>query len=206
MPRPRSLTSADITAAALAVIDREGLAALSMRIVAAELGVGAMSLYRYVEDRQALELLVVDQVLGAVDTRPLTHASWEEQITRLAEGVREAVNEHPSCVPLLLLHRHASKAARCWTEALLRALEDGGFAGEKRVIAVRTLVSYINGALQAQNLGPLKGQGTEVMAALPEDEYPLLAATARIARGIEPGTEFRDGLAVVVRGLRSLRS
>jgi hypothetical protein len=48
MPRPRSLSHDRIAAAALAVIDRRGLAALSMRTVAAELGMGTMSLYRYV--------------------------------------------------------------------------------------------------------------------------------------------------------------
>ena len=67
MPRPRSLTPDQIAAAALAVIDRDGLDALSMRTVARQLGIGAMSLYRYVTDRDQLEDLVVDLVLGAVD-------------------------------------------------------------------------------------------------------------------------------------------
>ncbi|MFD0664655.1 TetR/AcrR family transcriptional regulator [Thermocatellispora tengchongensis] len=67
MPRPRSLTETEIAAAALAVIDRDGLDALSMRAVAKQLGTGTMSLYRYVEDRAQLETLVVDLVLGSVD-------------------------------------------------------------------------------------------------------------------------------------------
>jgi len=67
MPRPRSLTQAAIAAAALAVIDRDGVAGLSMRAVAAELGTGTMSLYRYVADRDELERWVVDLVLAEVD-------------------------------------------------------------------------------------------------------------------------------------------
>jgi AcrR family transcriptional regulator len=201
MPRPRSLTPTDVATAALRVIDRDGLAALSMRTTAAELGVGAMSLYRYVKDREALERLVVDEVLAAMDTEPAPGASWDQQITRQAERLRVAVGAHPSIVPLLMLHRHTSHGVKRCAEAFLRALVQGGFAGQERVIALRTLVSYLNGALQAQHLGPLDGPGTGAMTELPPDEYPLLAATARLAQGIGPDKEFRGGLAIVLQGL-----
>ncbi|MYR02034.1 helix-turn-helix domain-containing protein, partial [Streptomyces sp. SID6139] len=68
MPRPRSLSHDQLAAAALTVLDRDGLAALSMRAVAKELGMSTMALYRYVRDRDELELLVVEFVLAAVDT------------------------------------------------------------------------------------------------------------------------------------------
>lgn len=68
MPRPRSLTTADLATAALAVLDREGLPALTMRAVAKELGMATMALYRYVRDRDELEVLVADQVFAAIDT------------------------------------------------------------------------------------------------------------------------------------------
>lgn len=201
MPRPRSLTSNDIAAAALQVIDRDGLAALSMRTTATELGVGAMSLYRYVKDREALERLVVDQVMATVNTKSTPRAAWDQEITRLAERIRRAVGKHPSIVPLLMLHRHASQGVKRCAEALLQALTEGGFTGQQRVIALRTLVSYLSGALQAQHLGSLDGPSTDAMAELPPDEYPLLAATARVARRIGPDAEFRGGLAIVLQGL-----
>jgi hypothetical protein len=91
MPRPRSFTPADIAVAVLQVIDRDGLVALFMRTVAMELGAGTMSLYRYVEDRKALERLVVDQVLATVDTESAPRTSWDRQITHLAERMRNAV-------------------------------------------------------------------------------------------------------------------
>src|SRR6266542_4940063 len=62
MPRPRSLTLPQIAAAALAVLERDGLAALSMRTVAVELDVGTMSLYRYVDSKEQVEELVVGLV------------------------------------------------------------------------------------------------------------------------------------------------
>src|SRR5216684_1301253 len=76
MPRPRSFTHSRIATAALAVVDRDGLGALSMRTVAGELGMGTMSLYRYVQDREELERLVVDVVIGTVDAGPPARESW----------------------------------------------------------------------------------------------------------------------------------
>ena len=205
MPRPRSLTPADLTVAALQVIDRDGLTALSMRAVATELGVGTMSLYRYVKDREALERMVVDQVLATVETDLAPRTPWNLQIAQLAERMRNAVGAHPSIVPLLMLHRHASHEVQRCAEAFLRALAQGGFAGEQSVIALRTLVSYLNGALQAQHLGPLDGAGTEAMAELSGDEYPLLSATARAAQRLGPDKEFRGGIAIVLQGLECIR-
>lgn len=205
MPRPRSLTAADIAAAALQVIDRDGLAALSMRTTAAELGVGAMSLYRYVQDREALERLVVDQVLASVVTESTPRTSWDKRITRLAQNIRKAVGAHPSIVPLLMLHRHASLEVKRCAEAFLLLLTEAGFTGKRRVIALRTLVSYLNGALQAQHLGPLDGAGTKSLAESVADAYPLLTATARTARRIGPDEEFRSGIAIVLQGLACMR-
>jgi AcrR family transcriptional regulator len=206
MPRPRSLTHAAIATAALAVIDRDGLAALSMRTVAGELGMGTMSLYRYVTDREELERLVVDEVLGTVDVAFPAQAAWSTRVTILTERIRDAVGAHAAVVPLLMMHRHSSRGVLRCAEAFLAALTAGGFAGTQRVIALRTLVSYLNGALQAQHLGPLGGTGTVAMTKLPESEYPLLAATARVAGRVRPDEEFRAGLGVVIRGLRAMRT
>ncbi|WP_144160601.1 TetR/AcrR family transcriptional regulator [Paraburkholderia sp. BCC1885] len=205
MPRPRSLTPGDIATAALQVIDRDGLAALSMRTVATELGAGTMSLYRYVKDREALEQLVVDQVLASVDTELIPRAPWNQQITQLAECMRVAVGAHPSIVPLLTLHRHASHGVKRCAEAFLMILTEGGFADEQRVIALRTLVSYLSGLFQAQHVGPLDGAGTQAMAELSGNQYPLLSATARVAQRLGPDREFRGGIAIVLQGLECMR-
>jgi AcrR family transcriptional regulator len=202
MPRPRSLTPSGIATAALAVIDREGLAALSMRAVADELGVGTMSLYRYVDDREQLEKLVVDLVLSRVDPVPPARASWSRQVTILLERVRDVVSIHSATVPLLLTHRHTAEASLHWTEELLGVLTRAGFTGRRRVIAFRGLLSYLVGALQTEHFGPLSGPGTAIMARLPLDQFPLLADTARHAQRVAPENEFRGGLAILLRGLR----
>ncbi|MDQ0377340.1 TetR/AcrR family transcriptional regulator [Amycolatopsis thermophila] len=200
MPRPRSLTTDQIAAAALAVLDRDGLDALSMRTVAKELGVGTMSLYRYVSDRDQLEGLVVDLVLRAIDLSvPIGSAG--ERLTALADRVRTAVSHHPAVVPLLLIHRHRAPSSTRWGEAMLTVLTEAGITGEQRVIAFRAILGYVFGALQVEHFGALSGPGTAALAELPREEFPVLSETAAQARSIPPEVEFRRGFDLLLRGL-----
>jgi AcrR family transcriptional regulator len=197
------LTQADIAGAALAVIDREGLAGLSMRRVAEELGVGTMSLYRYVESRDELEDLVVDRAMGGIDVAVSPRAAWTTKVTTLAQRARDAAGAHPAVVPLLLTRRHRTIGSLAWGEAVLAALRDAGLRGKDRTIAFRTILAYILGAVQAEHLGPLAGGGTAAIAALDPHEYPHLTDAARYATGISADDEFRRGLTIVLRGLSS---
>ena len=200
MPRPRSLTTDQIADAALAVLDRDGLAALSMRAVARELGMGTMSVYRYVTDREELEVLVVDRVLAEVDVR-VPRGSAGRRLAALADRVRTAVGAHPAVTPLLLAHRHRSTASLRWGEAVLGVLADAGIDGARRVIAFRAVLAYVFGALQVAHFAPLSGAGTAALADLPTQEYPLLAETASYARGVGADDEFRRGFATLLAGL-----
>ncbi|MFE5794927.1 TetR/AcrR family transcriptional regulator C-terminal domain-containing protein [Streptomyces sp. NPDC056503] len=203
MPRPRSLTPERLAAAALAVVDRDGLAALSMRTAAKELGMSPMGLYRYVSDREELERLVVDRILGELDTTPPPgDAPWRERVELMAGRLREAVARHPEAVPLTLTHRHRSPGGLRWSETVLGILTEAGIDGPRRVIALRALHAYVTGAIQLEHRGPLAGPGTEAIAALPGDRFPLLAATARDAGGVAPDDEFSGGLRMLLRGLR----
>lgn len=201
MPRPRSLTPALLAKAALSVIERDGSTALSMRAVAQELGMGTMSLYRYVQSREQLETLVVDLVLEDLDLDVGRHKGWVDKAAQLAVRAHAAATAHPAVTPLLLARRHASGHALRWGEALLGALTEAGFAGQGRAIAFRTIVAYLFGAVQLEYLGPLGGEGTEAIAELPRDAFPLLAETARSARRIPTEAEFLNGLKLVLRGI-----
>jgi hypothetical protein len=176
-----------------------------MRAVADELGMGTMSLYRYVQSREQLEALVVDRVLDPAHGGPGLDVSgsrsWTDRATALAVRAHAVAAAHPAVAPLLLARRHASVHSLRWGEALLGVLAEAGFAGERRAIAFRTIVAYVFGAVQLQQLGPLGGKGTAAIAALPHEDFPLLAETARSARKIAAGAEFRNGLRLVLRGI-----
>lgn len=204
MARPRTLTDDQIAAAALEIVDRDGIAALSMRTVAQQLGTGTMSLYRYVAGREDIEKLVVERVLGTVNTGVPGTAKWRERISVLSERIRDAVGSHSGVVSLVMSHRHSSLAVKRCTEVFLRALTDAGFSGKPRVIALRTLIAFLNGTLVSQHHGPLPGAGTQVLARMKDPEFPLMAETARDAQRVTPGEEFRKGLAIVLDGIEAM--
>ncbi|NKY35509.1 TetR family transcriptional regulator [Nocardia speluncae] len=200
MPRPRSLTDEQLVAAALSVIDRDGLPGLTMRAVARELGIATMGLYRYVADRQALEVLVVDRIFGTVDLA-LPAVNWADRIRILMERLRAAADAHPAAVPLVLRHRQAAPAALLLIETMLAALTEGGYTGTGRVVAQRTLIGYLLGFLQNEHYAALSGTGTVTMSELAPERYPHLSDTAADARTLSVAEEFRRGLDIVLRGL-----
>jgi AcrR family transcriptional regulator len=175
-----------------------------MRTVAAELGMGTMSLYRYVKDREQLEQLVVELMLSTIDLELPASATWTDQATLVVDRIRDAVTAHPAVVPLFLTHRQTSVSVMRCGEVLLRVLAEAGFTGADRVIAFRTLLAYLVGALTTEHLGPLSGPGTAALAQLPATDYPYLAQTAKVARHITADDEFHRGLAAVLRGLHHL--
>ncbi|WP_026416324.1 TetR/AcrR family transcriptional regulator [Actinomadura oligospora] len=203
MPRPRSLTRPQVAAAALVVVDRDGLAALSMRAVAKEIGVSTMALYRYVDGRDDIEGLVVERVMSGMDTTPPPDGPWRDRVATLVERIRLTVGAHPEVIPLTPVYRHRSPTLLRWSETMLGVLADAGFDGEARVIALRGVTAYIIGAIQLEHLGPLSGPGTDAIAALPEDEYPHMSAAGHRAREISSHEEFRRGLDLLLNGLDS---
>src|SRR6516165_5850819 len=92
-PKP-GLTLDRIVAAGIKVAMTEGIGALSMTRVAAELGVGTMSLYRYVSAKDELLTLMVDTALGLPPEAPAGE-DWRSGITRWAVGIRTAYHRHP---------------------------------------------------------------------------------------------------------------
>lgn len=101
--RPAQRSRAEITAAAMAVADREGLEAVSMRRVAAELGTGAASLYRYVETREELLDLMADAA-GGEYSLPEPGGDWLAGLVAIGEQSRAIMRRHP-WLPTLVITR-----------------------------------------------------------------------------------------------------
>jgi AcrR family transcriptional regulator len=99
--RPAQHSRAEITTAALRIADSEGLDAVSMRRVAAELGVGAASLYRYVETRDELLDLMTDATAAEYDFPPPT-GDWLADLVAVGEQSRTILRRHPWLAALSL--------------------------------------------------------------------------------------------------------
>src|ERR1700761_1154812 len=98
--RPAKLSRAAVVAAALALLDRDGVEALTMRRLGAELGVEAMSLYRHVPSRDALLDALADRLAPEMDA-PDSGADWAEALRALAAELRAAGRRHPAAFELV---------------------------------------------------------------------------------------------------------
>ncbi|WP_188197697.1 TetR/AcrR family transcriptional regulator [Nonomuraea sp. SYSU D8015] len=93
-PKP-TYSRAQITEAAVRIADAEGLEAVTMRRIAAEIGAGAMSLYRYVPSRDDLIELMADRLMGELDVTGLPSGDWRADLTRFAHELRAMWLRHP---------------------------------------------------------------------------------------------------------------
>lgn len=133
----------EIAVACVRVADAEGLDAVSMRRVAAELGTGTTSLYRYVSSKEDLLDLMVDQVLGSVQPPPPT-SYWRDDLSGLAAWKRALILDHPwmaalSGRPAVGPHGLAIQ------ERGLRAVEGWALSIDEMVIIVESLEAYVQG-------------------------------------------------------------
>ena len=208
MGRPAKFTHSQLQAAALALVDREGLAGLSMRALAGELGTGAMTLYNYVSQREDIDLLVVEAVIGEARWPLVDYAQWQDEVRAIATALWQAVRAHPHAIPLILTRRSRSPAVFEVTEAMLRALARSGRSGEALLVAFRAVSALITGLAQAELAGPLALQATESaeltiarFRALPGDRFAHLIDIANAAAGSTADGEFQASLDLLLAGL-----
>lgn len=208
MGRPPKFSIDQLQQAALDIVDREGLAALSMRTLAGTLGTGAMTLYNHVPNREELDILVIDAVLAEARYTAVERDDWRDQVEAIALGTWQAISAHPNAIPLILTRRSRSAITLQMAEALLEALARGGRSGRSLLIAFRAVTAFVVGFAQVQLAGPLAADAGENPAsvierirALPEDRYPRLVGLAALANPDQASLEFREGLRSLLTGL-----
>ena len=158
LPRRPPLTRDRIVRAAIAFVDEHGLTALTMRRLGRELGVEAMSLYRYVNGREDLLEAMVDDMVATLQLRPdrdeLGPADgWQAYLQWLAHGVRALARAHPQAFPLIATRHPAAP----WLRPPLRSLRivddfldtliARGFSDARAVAAYRAFSSFLLGHL-----------------------------------------------------------
>ena len=207
---PRTpLTRQRVLRAAVALADRGGVGALSMRKLAQELGVEAMSLYHHVANKDDILDGIVDVVFGEIEL-PTGEAGWEAAMRRRSVSAREALRRHPWATGLMESRRTPGPANIRHHDAVLGVLRNAGFPVELAAHAYSLLDSYIYGfALQEASLPFHTPEETaevaqEIMAVFPADDYPHLAeiATEHVLQpGYDYGNEFLYGLDLILDGL-----
>jgi AcrR family transcriptional regulator len=143
-PKPTFHLS-DIGAAAIKLADTDGLGAVSMSKVAAALGFTTMSLYRYVDSKDELYVVMLEQAFGQpVPVEPGT--TWRERITAWAVAFRDAIRRHPWVLQVPIVEPPLSPMQLEWMEHGLRAFEDTGLSAADSLSAMILVNIYVRGA------------------------------------------------------------
>jgi AcrR family transcriptional regulator len=142
--------------AALAVAERDGLERLSMRLVARELGVSTMALYRHVKNKDDLLDGLVERLLGELRL-PDESLPWDERLRTLARELRALANRHPQLFVLLLQRRAVGSGPTRAREAELRALRDAGLGQKEAERLERLLSTVVMGLAFSEATGRFEG-------------------------------------------------
>jgi len=208
----RALTRDRIVAEALTVISAEGAQALSMRAIAARLGVVPGALYRHVRGKEQLYDLVLDAVLAEVDCQAAPGAPWDAHVAALARRLRAVLENHPGIAALLKARDPVSPASLALAEAFLAPLSAAGLPGRQAALAFRLLYDYTAGFALGDPTSPaeqrLRDTATRqelhaFLRALPASRFPALAAHGTHAWADDRDQRFNSGLDTLLRGLQA---
>ncbi len=218
------LTRERILRAAVALADREGLESLTMRRLADELGVGAMSLYYYVPNKDELIRGMVDIVFAEIELPP-SDVDWQTAMRRRARSTREALNRHRWAVGLMESQEMPGPASIRLHDAVLGCLREAGFSIEQTIQAYSVIDAYIYGfalqektvpfdsaedaaAVAQEQVRQLEAHAPEDQFAALADEYPYIAevVAGHVAKvGYDFGHAFEYGLDLILDALEERR-
>src|SRR3984893_2139533 len=211
-PAPRvPITLGRIVAGALELIDREGLGALSMRNLAAELRTGTTTLYRHVAGKDEVLVLVADAVLGETQLRrPLEGMGWREVLEELARSMRTVLGAHPNVAALFATAVPVGPNSLRGRELTLSVLLERGFdetlaANVYTAVAHQVLASVLQEPMndfRAGGLGASKSLTLrDFYRSLPAEQYPHLVALSEELTTRSATEEFEFGLACLLDGV-----
>jgi AcrR family transcriptional regulator len=181
----QGLSKERIVAAALAIADSEGLAAVSMRRLAHELGVATMSLYRYVPGKDDLVMLIADAAF-AEDKLPATPPyGWRARLEVVARLQWKIYHKHPWLAGAMSITRpQLVPNGMAHTEWTLQAIDGLGLSPEMSLVVAVTVIGYVRGVAVSLEMETQAEQDT----GLSNDAY--MAAQEAQFRAVSAGGAF----------------
>ncbi len=183
-PAKPALSRAGIVAAAVEIMQAEGLQRVTMRRLAQQLDTGAASLYVYVRSTAELHAAVLDELLGSVDlTAAADGTGWRERLLRVLGSYTQVLFGHPELARAALLTRLSGQRYLDLLETMLTLLREGGASdgqaawGVDLLLLIATSTAVEQGARQqAPDAAAEEENLTAVLRGLPLGRYPRIAA------------------------------
>lgn len=210
-PRRPGLTRARITEVALALADANGVESLSMRALAKDLGVEAMSLYNHIRNKDDLLDLLVDSVVGRI-ALPRTDGHWQDELRSRAQSMRGEFLAHPWAPPLIVGRINVGPNMLALSDATLGCLRAAGFSYVQADHAMNALDSLIYGFHLLERSMPVQPEdyAEAALAHLPAIDpglYPHFCALGQlVAEGSYDGVnQVSFGLELMLNALEAHR-
>ncbi|MBA0053227.1 TetR/AcrR family transcriptional regulator [Streptomyces sp. AJS327] len=213
----RNLTLARVVEAAIALADREGLSALSMRNVASELGVGTMSLYRYVPGKGELIDLMVDHVNGPAEATAFEGLGWREAMERIAEDSWTLYTTSSWLIQINQSRPILGPRSMAGVETALTPLRGLGLTSQEKMSLLVALDNFVLGSARSHILERQAAQESGVSdedfwaaqepfleRAIESGNYPNLASVDEDAFSATGLQVMRFGLRALLDGFQAL--
>ena len=199
------LTRERIVRTALAIVDREGLKALSMRRLGSQLDVDPMAVYYHVPNKDALLDAIVEAVMAQIDLADDNPADpAEERILCAARAYRDAMLAHANALPIVLSRGPRTPVAMRPVELLIGILRDAGLPPSQAMAGMNAIAATVRGTIAMvadDSAAPPTPEELEAMAAeFPADEFPHLLEAA-MCPGDFLNEDFEFGVRALARGL-----
>ncbi len=203
--RREPLSQERILEAALRIADEEGLRAVSMRRLAAELGFEPMALYRHFPNKAAMLDGVIEAVWAGMALPSDQEDPWE-RLRELSRSFRALALAHPHVFPALANRPVYLRGAMRPVEVTLKTLESAGLVGDDAVHAFVELVAYVYGFALREIAGLLGAdEGGQLLwydlQRVPGQWFPTIVKLAPHFPGYDYDAGFERGLEAMLKGL-----
>jgi AcrR family transcriptional regulator len=193
-----------IVAAAVELIDADGLGTLTMRRLAKRLHCSPMALYRHVATKHDLIRAIAEQYLADVELPEVDGLTWQETVVTLTTTVHRAFLAHPPLEEILAVQHVDTIAVFRASELILGALLGAGLDGREAVRALDSLTSYAVGATQRkaeQRRRTAQDDRLARLRRLPADSFPIVRELAGELVTVDFAHSFEDGLQLLIDGI-----
>lgn len=210
--RRRAPLSRDaIVDAALAILDADGVDALTIRRLGQELGTGAASLYWHIAGKDELGELVYDRIMGEIELPEPDPLHWDDQLKDLARQAYRVMLSHNDAVRLSIGRPPAGPNTLRIVEWMLAVMRGAGVPDQPAAYFGNTLGRFLDASVLEASTAPRPDDAEaahdsadmmrEYWARLPADQFPNLTALADITFAADADALFEFGLDLLMRGL-----
>src|SRR6478735_561103 len=196
-----ALSRERILQAALAIVDRAGLDAISMRRLGEELGVEAMSLYHHVPNKAAVLDGIFETVLMELPA-PTRSPLWQSALRSRARALRSVLRTHPNALPIFATRPAVTPGSLIHVEFVLEILRNAGLSVDDALSALQVLSAFVIGhALNSYAPAYADVEARPAYDQLDEQRFPRVREAAQKLLTHDVEKEFELGLDVMLAGL-----